>query len=59
MRMRRSTMLSMASLAVPHFSTLSDEWYDFRKKVIEHEIRFFLLSLKPLCETFLILRTQI
>jgi hypothetical protein len=43
---------SVARRAVPYFSTLS---HDFRKKVIEHEMRVLILS-EVLSETFLIIR---
>jgi len=37
------------------FSTLSHNWYDFRKKVIEYKTRVLIFS-TVLSETFLILR---
>ena len=41
------TMSSAASMAPPHFSTLSDKRHDFREKVIEHKmyILIFLYTL--------------
>jgi hypothetical protein len=47
---------SVASLAVPCFSTLSHKRHDFREeKGIEYKMRVFIVS-KFLFETFLILR---
>jgi len=44
-RMRRIILLSVTSLALLFFSTLSHKWYDFRKKkVIEHEVCGLILS---------------
>ena len=42
MRMRRTTFVSVVCLAVPYFSTLSDKRHDFREKVIERKIVFWI-----------------
>ena len=43
--MQRATISpSEAYLATPHFSTLSNNRHDFRKKVIEHKIRILIIS---------------
>jgi hypothetical protein len=55
MRMRRIILSSVASLAVPYFSTLSHKRYDVRENVVEHEM-CVLISSTNLSETFLILR---
>jgi endonuclease/exonuclease/phosphatase (EEP) superfamily protein YafD len=39
-RMRRIILLSVTCLAVPHFSTLLHKRHDFRKTVIEKNVRF-------------------
>ena len=36
--MRLIILLSVACLVLPHFSTLSPTWHDFREKVIEHDM---------------------
>ena len=51
--MRRAAMSSAASLALPHFSTLSHKRYDFREKVTEHRMCGLTFSTTF---TFLILR---
>jgi hypothetical protein len=43
-RMRRIIFSSAASLALPHFSTLSHILHDFQKKVIENKICSLLAS---------------
>jgi hypothetical protein len=48
-------LLYVASLAPPHFSTLSDEWYDFQKKNLMNIKCVFGFSLQHLSKTFLIL----
>jgi len=48
--------LAISIPALPHFSTLPDKRYDFRKKVIGHKMRAVILSTN-LSETFLITRT--
>ena len=53
-RVRRIILSTVASLAPPHFLTLSHKWYDYRKNVIANNR--FLFSLRHLPVTFLILR---
>ena len=55
MRMRRIIFSSVACPAVPYFSTLPHERYDFRKKG-HWTKKMFRFSLQILSETFLILR---
>jgi hypothetical protein len=43
-RMRRFILSSVASLTLPHFSTLSHKRHGFRKQVIEHKICVLILS---------------
>jgi hypothetical protein len=47
-RMRRVILSSVASPYQQHFSTLSHKQHDFRKKVIEYEMRFDFLC--KLCQ---------
>ena len=49
-----AVLSSVAWMALPHISTLSQKIHDFRKEVIEHKIGVF--SLQHLFETFLTLR---
>jgi hypothetical protein len=48
-RMRHIVTSFMAPLAQPYFSTLSHKRHNFRKKVIEHKVFFFLIF----CTTFI------
>jgi hypothetical protein len=43
-RMRRVIFSSVASLAPPHFATLSHKRCDFRINVIEHKMCVFIFS---------------
>ena len=43
-RMRCILLQPAASLAPPHFSTLSHKRYDFRKKVTKHKMCVFIFS---------------
>ena len=43
-RMRRVTLSSLASLALPHFPTLSHKRHSFRKNVIEYKTCVFVFS---------------
>ena len=54
-RMRHIILTSVACLAVPYFSTLSDKWHDLRGGIIEFEV-FFLIFAATLSKKFLILR---
>jgi len=42
----RRVILPTLALALPYFSTLSHEWHDFRKIVVEHKmcVCFFFFS---------------
>jgi len=46
---------SVTCLALPYFSTLSNKWHDFRKKLLKMKCVFWF-SLQALSETFLFLR---
>ena len=53
--MRHIILSSVASLTLPHFSTVSRKWHDFREKVIEHKICVLIFSTN-LAWTFVIIR---
>jgi hypothetical protein len=52
--MRRSKLLSMASLSLPNFSAISHKRHDFREEVIEYNTCFDFSA--NLSETFLFMR---
>jgi len=56
MKRARSVLLSVASLAVPYFSTLYYTRYDSRKKYTEHETRVLILSATSVRKKNIILR---
>jgi len=56
MRMRSDILPSVASAALPCFSTLSHKRHDFREKAIETKRLCVLISPTTLSEIFLILR---
>jgi hypothetical protein len=55
MRMPRSTLSSVACLALPYVSTLSHKWHDFQGENFE-EYKMCVFYLQLLSATFLILR---
>jgi len=49
-----AVLLSVACLAVLHFSTLSHEWHDLKKKLLDINCVFWF-SLRLLCETLILI----
>jgi hypothetical protein len=48
--MRRIALSSVASLVLPHFSTVSHKRHDFREKVTEHNVPVLTFSTNIVCD---------